>query len=386
MPWLLGGHLGATNAGRGCDEPSGVRPGCGRQLLTPRSRARSLSEVLRSFIKGDYKLDVPARIAYGGHGLAVPCPVPYFVIEAMMRVHPDIRKCVVYVGLEAAGGFVPLGTGFIVAIPFTNTHAFMYLATAKHVIDDLKGDTLWMRLNRLSGIAESIALSRHRMITHPTRHDDIALFGLPWLGIDIYDYRALILSRERLQTGRSEVWDIGVGDEVVAMGLYTSHYGVTKNIPVTRIGNIALLPEEPVRIPGGHYVDAYLIELRTIAGLSGSPVFVNTPTVQVRDGRLKYVKDGISDALNPLGVLVAYHVVESAEDQVSVPRYQGQDDATTIRDSVDQRNTGFGVVIPIEHILDIVEHPEFQEKTRAKYDAEIKEIEKRGGVRYINAR
>ena len=313
--------------------------------------------------------------------------MPYFVIEAMMRVHRDIRKCVVYVGLEAAGGFVPLGTGFIVAIPFTETHAFMYLVTARHLIDEyIMGDTLWMRLNRLSGIAESIALSRHNMITHPTRHDDIALFGLPWLGIDVYDYRALILSRERLQVGRSEMWDIGVGDEVVAIGLYTSHYGVTKNIPVTRIGNIALLPEEPVRIPGGHYADAYLIELRTIAGLSGSPVFVNTPTVQVRDGQLKYVKDGIPEALNPLGVLVAYHVVESAEDQVGVPRYQGQEDAGTIRDSIDQRNTGFGVVIPIEHILDLVELPEFQEKTRAKYETDIKEIEKRGAVRFINAR
>jgi hypothetical protein len=68
------------------------------------------------------------------------------------------------------------------------------------------------------------------------------------------------------------------------MGLFKSHYGEQRNIPIIRIGNIAALPEEPVQT---HYcgpTDAYLVEVRSIAGLSGSPVFKNA------EGLLPYPK------------------------------------------------------------------------------------------------
>jgi hypothetical protein len=51
------------------------------------------------------------------------------------------------------------------------------------------------------------------------------------------------------------------------------HLGFAKNIPILRTGNIAMIPDE--RIPTGNFGDmeAYLIEARSIGGLSGSPVF-----------------------------------------------------------------------------------------------------------------
>jgi hypothetical protein len=71
---------------------------------------------------------------------------------------------------------------------------------------------------------------------------------------------------------------VGVGDEVVAIGLLTVHYGKDRNEPVLRTGNLAMLPSEPVLVKYKSGVNRrmrlYLTELRSISGLSGSPVFV----------------------------------------------------------------------------------------------------------------
>jgi len=69
--------------------------------------------------------------------------------------------------------------------------------------------------------------------------------------------------------------DIGLGDETFAIGLFRSHYGQQRNMPVIRVGNIAAMPEEPIAAKyGKDFIEGYLVEMRSIAGLSGSPVFV----------------------------------------------------------------------------------------------------------------
>jgi hypothetical protein len=53
--------------------------------------------------------------------------------------------------------------------------------------------------------------------------------------------------------------------------------------------------------------------------------------------------------------LVGYHVLESNEDQIVAPR-QGQEPLDAPAElPLDQRNTGFGVVIPIERVLEVLE-------------------------------
>jgi len=141
-------------------------------------------------------------------------------------------------------------------------------------------------------------------------------------------------------------WEHGVGDEVVTVGLYTSHYGVDKNIPVVRVGNIAALPDEPVLTSSG-YVRAYLIETRSIAGLSGSPVFANLSAVRPRDDGV-WVQPSYAGGVILLGVMLGYHVLQSAEDQILVPRNQQIADGPRLPSSteIDERNTGFAVVVP----------------------------------------
>ena len=41
-------------------------------------------------------------------------------------------------------------------------------------------------------------------------------------------------------------YTIDTGDEVVITGMFFSHIGQQRNIPIVRIGNIAAMPQEPV--------------------------------------------------------------------------------------------------------------------------------------------
>lgn len=68
---------------------------------------------------------------------------------------------------------------------------------------------------------------------------------------------------------------MGIGDELVVTGLFRSHYGVQRNEPIVRSGIIAAMPADPLTDPDtGEPYSAYLAELRSLGGLSGSPVFV----------------------------------------------------------------------------------------------------------------
>src|SRR5262249_33277136 len=134
---------------------------------------------------------------------------------------------------------------------------------------------------------------------------------------------------------KREFWEPGPGDEIATIGLYTSHSGVSKNIPVVRIGHLAMMPDEPVLTQNGVYLKAYLVEVRSIAGLSGSPVFLNVPQIRVVDAKIE-VRSGLGVIF--IGMMLGYHVVASAEDQIVVQGTQGGEVESEI--PVDERNTG----------------------------------------------
>jgi hypothetical protein len=70
-------------------------------------------------------------------------------------------------------------------------------------------------------------------------------------------------------------YGVGLSDEVLAIGLFTNHTGKERNEPILRTGNIAMIPTEPVATnPVFGPMQIYLVELRSIAGMSGSPVVV----------------------------------------------------------------------------------------------------------------
>jgi hypothetical protein len=66
----------------------------------------------------------------------------------------------------------------------------------------------------------------------------------------------------------------GVGDEIVMFCRFVTVCGQQINAPLARFGNIAMMPGELITDNRGLRVEAFLIEMRSMSGFSGSPVFV----------------------------------------------------------------------------------------------------------------
>lgn len=70
--------------------------------------------------------------------------------------------------------------------------------------------------------------------------------------------------------------EISIGEDAFMMGLFVDHDGVTTNVPGARFGNISMLPNPsaPILQPTGFRGEAYVIDMHSRGGFSGSPVFV----------------------------------------------------------------------------------------------------------------
>lgn len=293
----------------------------------------------------------------GQSALYVARPLPNFAAEGhYVRVHPELPKATVFIGVENGGRFLPVGTGFLAAFKKDGFDC-TFIVTADHVIEMIRGDTFSIRLNRHSGEASTIQVPKSKVFRPQDRALDIAMIGIApdWT---IFDQKVILLDRKHHEHMLDTVWRPDIGDEVATVGLYSSHFGETKNLPVVRVGNIAMMPGEPVLTHRG-YVSAYLIEVKSIAGLSGSPVHINPPTVRVKDGEFNFLN---TDVAIPLGMLTGYHIVASAADQIEVPKIQGEDLPERDEDGapIDERNTGFAVVVPWERLLDLIESDTLQ--------------------------
>jgi hypothetical protein len=58
-------------------------------------------------------------------------------------------------------------------------------------------------------------------------------------------------------------------------GLFVSHPGGERNVPVVRFGNLSMMATEaaPVELETGVYRACFLMDTRSRGGFSGSPVF-----------------------------------------------------------------------------------------------------------------
>ena len=125
-------------------------------------------------------------------------------------------------------------------------------------------------------------------------------------------------------------------------------------LPIIRVGNIAAFPDEPIQLRTGAE-RVVLVETRSIAGLSGSPVFVHFGDHRrSRDGKLWEMPDipaGYIAGQNwLLGIMHGVYTSEGNDPD-------GIGDATG-----EPLNTGIGVVIPVERIHEILDHPTLKER------------------------
>ena len=202
----------------------------------------------------------------------------------MVRRIDDYLKNVFFIFLlDEHGEEKMIGTGFIVAYPMKGNSSltYKYFITAKHVIQNAKSfqiahgleEKIYTRFNLKSGRSKKFGLDMDGWAYDPDDATiDIAVYPGGNLPNNI-DHRAIHTSMavtKAMLTRR----DIAEGDEIFMIGLFSQHYGKLRNQPIVRTGNISSLPRDRVKSDQFGSIEAHLIELRSMGGLSGSPVFV----------------------------------------------------------------------------------------------------------------
>ncbi len=282
--------------------------------------------------------------------------------DPSVRIPEVVLKCVGFVGevthRDSTGVSGDLcATGFFVSVPCSSPELrdtgmrTAYFVTAKHVALDLKDREVYFLVNQIGGgVTELLHVYENKWWLHPTdeaadlavaqiyqqANADIEAVGIEFLGTP--DKLAQL--------------NIGIGDEVFATGLFTPAPGSARNIPIVRHGNIAMMPEEQIQTELG-YADVYLVEARSIGGLSGSPVFVR-PTVNIpideRPGNVKNIFV-VGHGATLLGLMHGHWDIKESE----------MNKADIVQDRKRGVNLGIGIVVPAIKIFETITRPELTE-------------------------
>jgi hypothetical protein len=282
-----------------------------------------------------------------------------------MRVGDELLKCVGFVGEQLGkdsriSSIDPYATGFFATVPSsTGAMQFIVFITAKHVAADLKGKKICFLVNEKDGGVTLLRDIDNRWWFHPTDITaDVAVLAcshdpnLDYRGISTEDF----LTPERMIERK-----IGIGDEVFSVGLFTFAPGTKRNMPIVRHGNVAMIPDEQIQTELG-YADVYLVESRSIGGLSGSPVFVRQTV-----GLAGTLNDGTTESLNGLGRWFLLGLMHGhwdiKESEMNKPHFT--------HDPQRGVNLGISIVVPAYKILETVNRPELV-AMREEYENSIR--------------
>lgn len=306
-----------------------------------------------------------------------------------MRVPDEILKTAVFLGRDTGTGQEYGGTGYVVSVDYkrdsftteaagtinASRYPLMFLVTAAHVAEKLEAFDFYIRANYRDGsLAEVKQVSSTCWWYHPTERDavDAALMVLPVSQVsllDIVPIPVLMFAGEEV----IESQGLGIGDEVFVAGLFKNAKGRTKNIPIVRLGNVAMMPREKIPFGGSHdperLVYANLLESHSIGGLSGSPVFVRQ-TIQTRWG--------YSVAGGPMGSAARFcygpfYFFGSMIGHWRVPVEFGD-----LKEEA--RNMGIAPMVPAHKILEVLRQPELVELMDKLHEEIREEVQQRDSI------
>lgn len=201
-----------------------------------------------------------------------------------MRVPDQIASSAAFLCVEDEEG-VPVfrGTAFYVAVfAEGESQGWGYLVTARHNIRAAESyRRLGIRVNLKDGGTRYYKLPASWMY-HDNEGSDAAVLRFPLhRDVEIYAVPNSAFVTPELLTE----WNIGIGDEIILTGLFRHHTGEMRNAVIVRSGMIAAMPDEPLQDDRtGFDYPAYLVEMRSFGGLSGSPVFVRLDSYRIYGG------------------------------------------------------------------------------------------------------
>lgn len=251
-----------------------------------------------------------------------------------MRIPDQLLKCVGFVSRDQEN-LDYRASAFVVSVPHDENTGCLHLVTAKHVAVRLQNGEASIAFNGRDGLPLWMKNgSEVPWFFHSDETVDVAILPMASIRLREYDYQD-IPTNLFLTANRSQEYEIGIGDEVFAIGLFAPFTGTLRFTPIVRTGVIAMMPRG--RIPHSTFgsIEAYLTESRSLGGLSGSPVFVrDTVSVQAVN------REGIP---RPFSAPAEFHLLGLLS---------GHWDAQGARDGGGGLNMGISLVVPATKILE----------------------------------
>ncbi len=276
----------------------------------------------------------------------------------LMQVPSVLRKCVGFVEAGWGDELSVVGTAMILGVLSNEgvDRHHVHVVTCHHVLvppDPSPGSGPWpapvydrirLRLNRRVADSDTVDVSADDWVVHPTA-DVAAALLVPPPETRLFDYLHFPVTGTVDNDLRGR-FKVGPGDDVFMTGLLHSHPGRARIEPIIRVGTIAAFPDEKVTLE--HCTapqDVVLIEIRSIGGLSGSPVFFHLPDPRMQDGTATIATTAIRpDSAGPNWLIGIMHGL-----------WPTQPDDPDLRDkTAEPLNTGIAVVLPAERIVELL--------------------------------
>ncbi len=284
-----------------------------------------------------------------------------------MPIPLDFLQCVCFLCAKRAEGgteyFEYGGTAFFVSVPseaYPDEYAHLYLVTARHCVHYRDGSRrdLYIRLNKKDGTATKPMPLPYEWLFPDDDAVDLAIMDFEKFDDPNHEYLHVPIASAATETPIRH-HGISIGSEVFVTGLFTQRIGKQRNLPIVRTGIIASMPDELEDTNTGLPYNAYLIEMQSISGLSGSPVFV-------RSSR-SYVAGDTKQYYTMLLGLVRGHF-----DTKRLKENWANEPVRFSDDEWDKIHNGISIVTPVQEIVKLLNSEEAM-KQRAKKEKELKE-------------
>jgi Trypsin-like peptidase domain len=281
------------------------------------------------------------KYSYYTRSLAPPGmpAIPLHFLDCALYLYPSVEA--------ARQGEAFGGSGFILGVPFGEWDwetesgvATHYAVTNSHVI---RGGATVVRLNNRQGGFEVVPLEPESWIHHPDG-DDIAIAPI----VPPENVRFATLPVAQL-VAKDEIVDFAPGTDVFMVGRFITHEGRQRNTPTVRFGNVAMLPYEPIMTERGIAQESFLVEVQSLPGYSGSPVFT------YRTWGPSAPEKGEEPTL--AGIYVRFLGIDWGHLQTEKPVVQPDGSPTSEKLAVRQ-TTGMAGVVPAWKLTELLEEDE----------------------------
>lgn len=292
-----------------------------------------------------------------------------------MKMPDDHKQCLGFIVSKKLTGKIEVenyeGTAFFISIPSNlKGKRFYYLVTAKHVLFDEGGkliSPLYLRLNTKDGGRADILIDGTWEFSE-NDNIDVAVMGIAPPSTEHFDWKHCHYHPSGSDMGKENArdnvfadqvaineWQIGLGDELRVVGLFSKRTGNKRNIPIVRSGIISAMPEEPIEAEIMKYgkkvkvkFNAYLGEIRSIGGLSGSPVFVAIEHFRKprKENEERPLIMGVGYRIFLLGLIRGHWHYEKQTSFITGAAHKLKD--------IEQVNMGMALITPIQDVLDVL--------------------------------